>query len=116
VADVTSIKGWCRDFDWPYLVIERAMNCPEDYKGGKLRITDDNVDCSSFSMVIVYSSDAIFNTTHPEFPLVKMKMQEICNGDKHAFLRFSLKKYDPEYHSNNKVYGSFTSNADILSQ
>ena len=28
-AFLESIKGWCRDFDWPYLMIERARMPPE---------------------------------------------------------------------------------------
>jgi len=62
-------------------------------------------------MVIVYKTEPVLGDLNPTFKRIREKMHVICNGDKYAFLRFTIKKHNPDDESNLKVYGYFVSTA-----
>jgi len=65
-------------------------------------------------MVTVGKTEPVFDDLNPCFEKIKNKMHVICNGDKHALLRFTVKKHDPNDESNLKVYGYFVSSAYFI--
>jgi len=105
--------------DHPYLIIERALNKPEDWltEDGK-ELDPNKIDpgadtCSiGVDLIPVVKLDHMHYNAQPEFKEFKKKIQVFTGPDKNALLKFSIKRYDEN--GIHKPYGYFLSNVDQI--
>jgi hypothetical protein len=111
---------FCKQGDHPYLVIERALNKPDEWLNEEGNIDSDKVvpNANTCAMDIhllpVVKTEHYDHETDPSFKEIKMKMQVLTGSDKTCLLKFSVRRADNDDKRPDKVYGYHLTNTELV--